>query len=269
MSVAFAPRGTHGGERLVTRGVDEGDRVPAVNGLVRADVPRDATGFARDDVGMPDRVEQRGLAVVDVTHHGDDRRARLGERVVFVVVVTQERLQLELGLLAGLDEQHLGAERLGDELDHLVGERLRAGDHLARVEQQAHEIGSGAVQLGCELLDGDAALDDDLALGHRRIARRELRQRRGADVLEVATAALLAPGPLALRAGTAATSGATATGTAGTATTRATTGAAAAGSTLAATATATTRTAEPAAGTLTAEASAATGSGAAGTARAT
>ena len=63
------------------------------------------------------------------------------ERVVFVVVVTEQRLQLELGLLAGLDEQHLGTERLGDELDHLVGERLRARDHLARVEQQAHEVG--------------------------------------------------------------------------------------------------------------------------------
>ena len=90
--------------------------------------------------------------------HGDDRRARLEQRlVVFLVVVAEQRLQLELGLLAGLDEQHLGAERLGDELDHLVGQRLRAGDHLARVEQDAHEVGGGAVQLGRELLDRDAA----------------------------------------------------------------------------------------------------------------
>ena len=93
------------------------------------------------------------------------------ERVVVLVVVAEQRLQLELGLLAGLDEQHLGTERLGDELDHLVGERLRAGDHLARVEQQAHEVGGGAVQLGRELLDRDAALDDDLALGDRRVGR--------------------------------------------------------------------------------------------------
>ena len=104
------------------------------------------------------RVEQRGLAVVDVAHDGDDRRARLEQRVVFfVVVVAEQRLQLELCLLAGLDEQHLGAERLGDQLDHLVGQRLRAGDHLARVEQEAHEVGGGAVQLGRELLDRDAA----------------------------------------------------------------------------------------------------------------
>ena len=184
----------HGGERLVTRRVDEGDRVAVVHGLVRTDVLGDAAGFARDDVRVADRVEQRGLAVVDVAHHGDDRRARLEERVVVFVVVAEQRLQLELGLLAGLDEQHLGAERLGDQLDHLVGERLRAGDHLARVEQEAHEVGGRAVQLGRELLDRDAALDDDLALGNRCVGRRELRHRRGTEVLEVATTTLLRRG---------------------------------------------------------------------------
>ena len=140
-----------------------------------------------------------------------------GERVVFVVVVTEQCLELELGFLAGLDEQHLGAERLGDELDHLVGQRLRAGDHLTRVEQQADEVGGGAVQLGRELLDGDAALDDDFAVGDRGVARRELRQRRGAEVFEVATAPLLAARPLTLRAGATAPAGATATRTTGTA----------------------------------------------------
>ena len=114
--------------------------------LVRTDVLGDAAGLARDDVRLADAVEERGLAVVDVTHHGDDRRARLEERLV-VVVFAEHRLQLELGLLAGLDEEDLGTERLGDELDHLVGERLRAGDHLAGVEQQPHEVGGGAVQL--------------------------------------------------------------------------------------------------------------------------
>ena len=81
--------------------------------LVRTDVLGDAAGLAGDDVRRADAVEQRGLAVVDVTHHGDDRRARLEQRlVVFLVVVAEQRLQLELGLLAGLDEQDLGAELL-------------------------------------------------------------------------------------------------------------------------------------------------------------
>ena len=143
--------------------------------------------------------------------HGHDRRPRLEERVVVFVVVAEQGLQLELGLLAGLDQQHLGAERLGDELDHLVGERLRAGDHLARVEEQPHEVGGGAVELGRELLDGAAAFDDDLALGDGSILRRELGHRRGTEVLEVATTTLLAPRPLTLRAGPAAATGTTGT----------------------------------------------------------
>ena len=257
------PARTHGGERLVARSVDERDRVAAVDGLVRADVLSDAARFTGDHVGAADRVEQGGLAVVDVAHDGDDRGARLGQRVVFVVVVAEECLQLELGLLAGLDEQHFGAERLGDELDHLVGERLRAGDHLARVEQQPHEVGGRAVQLGRELLDGDAALDDDLAFGDRGVTRRELRQRRGADVFEIATTTLLAPRPLALRAGATASAGAATTRTTGAATTRTTTGTTAAGRTLAATTGTAAGAAEPAAGTLTTEPASAAGSTAA------
>ena len=148
MSVACGATPAHRGERLVARRVDERDRPTVLLGLVRADVLGDPTGFARDDVGLADAVEQRGLAVVDVAHHGDDRRARLEQRLVLVFLfVTEQRLELELLLLARLDEQHLGAERLGDELDHLVGERLRAGDHLARVEEQADEVGGVAVEL--------------------------------------------------------------------------------------------------------------------------
>ena len=215
MSVALRAAGAHGGERLVTRRVDERDRVPVVHRLVRTDVLRDATGLAGDDVGVADACRaawscrgRRGPCTVTIGARG----SRL--RVVVFVVVAEQRLQLELGLLAGLDEQHLGTERLGDELDHLVGQRLRAGDHLARVEQQAHEVGRGAVELGRELLDGDAALDDDLALGNRGVGGRELRHRRGTEILEVATTTLLAPGPLTLRTGTTATAGTTAGATA-------------------------------------------------------
>ena len=54
--------GTHGGERLVARGVDEGDGalVALVLGpdLVRTDVLGDAAGLARDDVRLADRVEE-------------------------------------------------------------------------------------------------------------------------------------------------------------------------------------------------------------------
>ena len=62
----------------MTRGVDEGDlalfAVHLGGHLVRADVLGDAAGLARLQVGVPDRVEQLGLAVVDVTHDRDHRR---------------------------------------------------------------------------------------------------------------------------------------------------------------------------------------------------
>ena len=43
--------------------------------LVGADVLGDATGLTLGHLRLPDRVEELGLAVVDVTHDGDDRRA--------------------------------------------------------------------------------------------------------------------------------------------------------------------------------------------------
>ena len=98
---------------------------------VGADVLGDATGLAGDDVGVADLVEQRGLAVVDVTHDGDDRRARHLQRLVVVVAVVEHRLQLELFLLAGLDQEQVGADLEREQLHLLVGQRHRRGDHLA------------------------------------------------------------------------------------------------------------------------------------------
>ena len=48
----------------------------------------DAAGLPGDHVRVADRVEQLGLAVVDVTHDGDDRRAR--DQVVLVALVLAE-----------------------------------------------------------------------------------------------------------------------------------------------------------------------------------
>ena len=69
--------GTHGGERLVARGVDERDLAAVLLDDRRADVLRDAAGLGRLHAGGADGVEQRRLAVVDVAHDGDDRRLRL------------------------------------------------------------------------------------------------------------------------------------------------------------------------------------------------
>ena len=51
--------GPHGGEGLVTRGIEEGDLLPARQlDVIGADVLGDTAGFARDDVRLADVVEQ-------------------------------------------------------------------------------------------------------------------------------------------------------------------------------------------------------------------
>ncbi|MND31077.1 hypothetical protein D3C80_216170 [compost metagenome] len=57
-------------------GVDEGDLLTVLLDLVGTDVLGDAAGLTGHDIRLTDGVEQRGLAVVDVTHDRNDRRAR-------------------------------------------------------------------------------------------------------------------------------------------------------------------------------------------------
>ena len=69
--------GTHRGERLVARRVEEHDPLAVLGrDLGRADVLGDAAALAGRDLGRADRVEQARLAVVDVAHDGHDRGAR-------------------------------------------------------------------------------------------------------------------------------------------------------------------------------------------------
>ena len=131
--------GTHGGERLVTRGVDEGHR--PVDALVRdvdlvgTDVLGDATRLARHHVRLTDRVEQLGLTVVDVTHDGHHRRtadqAVLGHLGVEVDVELREQLAV---LVLRADDLHVEAQVLTQQQQGVVGAGLGRGDHLAQVE---------------------------------------------------------------------------------------------------------------------------------------
>jgi hypothetical protein len=68
----------------------------------------DAAGLGLDDLGVPNRVEQRRLAVVDVPHDRHHRRAR--DEILRVVL---ERLRLDL-LLVGVLDRHLALELGGE-----------------------------------------------------------------------------------------------------------------------------------------------------------
>ena len=184
--------GPHLRERGVTRRVEERDLLAVLLDLVGADVLGDATGLAGHDVGMTDLVQHGRLAVVDMAHDRDDRRARL--LVLLVVAVVEEGLEADLLLLAGLDEHDVGADLQGEQLHLLVREVHRRGDHLAVVEQEADDVRRRAVQLRPELLGRDTALDDDRALRHRRVAARVVGVLR-LQLLTVATTATAAATP--------------------------------------------------------------------------
>ena len=69
------------------------------------------------------------------------------------------------------DEVHDGADFGRVQLDHVVSETLHRGDDLTLEEQEADDVRRTAVQLRTDVFCGRAALDDDLAVGHRSTAR--------------------------------------------------------------------------------------------------
>ena len=129
-----SPR-AHGGEGRVARRVDERDRLAAGrDDLVGADVLGDAAGFARHHIGVADRVEQRGLAVIDMAHDGDDGRARR-RRAFFVRPI--EQAFLDVGFGDPLDRMpHL----LGDELGGVGVERVGQRHHAALAHQKLDHV---------------------------------------------------------------------------------------------------------------------------------
>jgi hypothetical protein len=111
------------------------------------------------DVGGADGVEQRGLAVVDVAHDGDDRRADDLDHAGGVFEEAFDGLVFEL-LFDG-DDGGVGAELARDILDELAFERLVDGDEDALHQQGGDEVLAADVELFGEILDRDAFGDGD------------------------------------------------------------------------------------------------------------
>jgi hypothetical protein len=154
MSVTLAPRA-----RIAVNASWPGvsrktTRLPSWVTSLRTDVLGDATPLPGGHLGRPDRVEQAGLAVVDVAHDGHDRGARLEERRI--VLLEQDFL----GRLGDLAVGLVGTDRGGLGLGHLVAE-------LARDERRGVAVD--------ELVDGreDPALDQ-LADDVRRVDAEQL-----------------------------------------------------------------------------------------------
>ena len=114
--------------------------------LIGADMLGDAAGLVRGDVGLAQRVEQRGLAVVDMAHDGDDRRARLQ---ACLRVGLADDAELDVGLGDALD---LVAEFGRDQLGGVGVDRLGDGHHDADLHQRLDHVGAALGHAVGELL---------------------------------------------------------------------------------------------------------------------
>ncbi|CAB4928726.1 unannotated protein [freshwater metagenome] len=174
--------GAHGGERLMARGIDEGDLALALGGrgrdLVGADVLRDPTCLATDDVRLADSVKETGLAVIDVTHDRDNRRTDDEVFLDAFVLAEFEVVGLEqfaILILGGYDLDVV-VELTAEQAQRVVINRLSCRHHLAELDEHLHEVGRHAVHLVGEVgqarasrkPDGLARTTTDAHAAHRR-----------------------------------------------------------------------------------------------------
>ena len=171
----------HGSKGLVAGGVEKGHHAARRLDVIGADMLRDPARLPRRHLRAPDIVEERGLAVIDVSHHGHHRRARqrfgrgmrIGLDEIGLRIVQLRRLGLVAHLL---DHDHRG----------LLVEHLVDGGHGAELHQGLDDLGGLHRHAVSQLADGDG-------LGHRDLAHQRLgglRERRFA-------AAALVPGAAA------------------------------------------------------------------------
>ena len=155
----------HRGEGLVARRVDEGDLLAAFERHpVGADMLGDAARLAGRDIGLAQRVEQRGLAVVDMAHDRDDRGARL-QHVGLVGLAAHADLDVGFG-----DAAHPVAEFGDDQLGGVGVDRLVDRRHHAHAHQRLDHVGAALGHAVGQFLDRDRLGDDDVAHDLRLLA---------------------------------------------------------------------------------------------------
>ena len=150
--------GAHGREGRVARRVEEGDALAVLQPhLIGADVLGDAAVLAGDDVGGAQRVEQAGLAVVDVAHDRHHRRAR---RQMVVHVLGADEAFFDVGFgdpangVAELRRHQFG----GVGIDHVVDLQ-----HQPLTHEELDDLDAARGHAVGQLLDGDHVGNDHLA----------------------------------------------------------------------------------------------------------
>ena len=168
---------THGREGLMARRVEEDDLLALAVDLVGTDVLRDAAGLVRLDVRVADAVEQRRLAVVDMAHDRDDRRAELQRLRIILDFRDLRRVYLWRQLFARHAE--FGSHEGGRiKVDFLVDRR-----HDAHHEELLDDFSGRVAHLGREVLDGN------------RLRQIDVLRMRDLDLRRLLAAALVVAAP--------------------------------------------------------------------------
>ena len=117
-----------------------------------------AASLARHNIGVADRVEQRGLAVVDVAHDGNDGCARLPR---LRRIGLADEAFLDVFLRHALHRMaELGCDQLGSiGVDHVVDLQ-----HLPLFHQELDDVDGALRHAVSEFLNRDSFGQLDLAL---------------------------------------------------------------------------------------------------------
>ncbi len=134
----------------MARRIEEGDLLSVDGNHIRADVLRDASGLPVGDMGIPDRIQQGRLAVIDMTHHADDRRSR--DEILLILRVLRQKLADDILLLFLLAEDVVLHR---DFLCLLIRKLVVHGDHLALHEEFLDQDGRRQLHLLGQLADRD------------------------------------------------------------------------------------------------------------------
>src|SRR6185437_5645770 len=164
--------GAHRGERGMAGRVQEGDHALRRFHVIRTDVLGDAARFAGGDLGAADVVEQRGLAVIDVTHDRHHRRA--GDLLALQLGALGMRCQGVLGVVLVV-----GHRRMTEFLDHQHGgvmiDGLVDGRHHAHLEQRLDHFRTLHRHLLRQVGDDVGLTHHDFTYHRRRGSREAMR----------------------------------------------------------------------------------------------
>ena len=128
---------THGGERLMTGRIQEGDILTADIHAICADRLCDTARLAGGHIGVPNLIEQGGLTVVNVTHHAHDGSARHQRFLGVLFLLEQTVFDGDHHLAGRLDAHFVGDQECGVVVHYLIDGRHNAEheelfDHLSR-----------------------------------------------------------------------------------------------------------------------------------------